>query len=86
MWISLVGGLVINLAVLLWAAARRDDRYYLMLSVGTRTFFFVMATTFVLVGRAPAMLLLFGVIDLCGGAWTYLALQADVRPAVASQR
>jgi len=34
---------------------------------------------FFLPGWAPAMLLLFGAVDLLGAVWTFLALRADAQ-------
>jgi hypothetical membrane protein len=86
-WIRVVGLLAFNIGVYLWIAA--NYRPFLEASVYSRvlvcTVFFIFAIT----GMADPMIALFGVIDLCGGLWTWFALKADVRaagPALGAQR
>ena len=44
-----------------------------------RTAVFVFFVAFVVMGFAPPMLILFGVIDLAAAAWTWSALRTDAR-------
>jgi hypothetical protein len=76
-WIRVVGVIAFNLGVYVWVAARHENRAFLEASVYTRLLTFVAFTTFALTGLGSPMLVLFGVIDLCGGLWTGLALKAD---------
>ena len=76
-WIRVVGVLAFMLGVYVWVAAKHDNRPFLEASVYTRTFVFVVLATFAIMGLGSPMLALFGVIDLCGGIWTYCALKAD---------
>jgi len=87
-WIRVVGLLVFMLGVYVWVAAKHDNRPFLQASVYTRIVVFLTLSAFAFLGPASPMLALFGVIDLCGGIWTYFALKADdqlVRRAVTSQ-
>jgi hypothetical protein len=76
-WIRVVGVIAFNLGVYVWVAARHENRAFLEASVYTRLLTFVAFTTFALTGLGSPMLVLFGVIDLCGGLWTGFALKAD---------
>lgn len=80
-WIRVVGLLAFMLGVYVWVAAKHDNRPFLEASVYTRAFVFVALSAFAILGLGSPMLALFGVIDLCGGIWTYFALKADARPA-----
>jgi hypothetical protein len=76
-WIRVVGLLVFMLGAYVWVAAKHDNRLFLEASVYTRIVVFLTLSAFALIGLASPMLALFGVIDLCGGIWTYFALKAD---------
>ncbi|HYE70345.1 MAG TPA: hypothetical protein VD932_02355 [Aquabacterium sp.] len=76
-WIHVVGVLACMIGIYAWGAGRHDNRPFLVASVGTRVLVFVAFSTFVLLGMAPPVLALFGVVDLLGAVWTGLALRAD---------
>ncbi len=76
-WIRVVGVIAFNLGVYCWVAAKHDNKPFMEASVYTRFLVFVVFTIFALLGLASPMLVLFGVVDLCGGMWTYFALKAD---------
>ncbi|WP_075796004.1 hypothetical protein [Massilia putida] len=85
-WIRVVGLLALNIGVYLWRLA--DHRPFLEASVYTRVLVCAVFFMFALTGMADPMIALFGVIDLCGGLWTWFALKADARasaPALAGQ-
>jgi hypothetical protein len=87
-WIHVVGVVAFMLGVYAWVAARHEDRHFLEASVYTRGVVFVAFTAFALLGMASPVIILFGLADLAGGVWTYLALRADarsVKPVLASQ-
>lgn len=88
-WIRVVGLLAFNLGVYVWVAAKHDNRPFLEASVYTRVFTFVVFNMFVALGLGSPMLVLFALIDLCGGLWTWFALKADgqtARPVLASSQ
>jgi hypothetical protein len=73
--------------VYIWICA--GFRPFLEASVYTRVLVFVVFLVFAIKGLVSPMIVLFGVIDLCGGLWTWFALKADARaaePALAAQQ
>jgi hypothetical protein len=76
-----LGVIVFNLGVYVWVAAKHENKPFLEASVYTRFVFFVAVTTFAFTGLASPMIIVFGVVDLLGGIWTYFALKADARSA-----
>ena len=80
-WVHVVGVLACMIGIYAWVAGRHDHRPFLVASVGTRVLVFAAFTTFVLLGLAPPVLALFGVVDLLGALWTHLALRADAQKA-----
>lgn len=79
-WIRVVGVLAFNIGVYAWIAA--GHRPFLEASVYTRFLVFAAFLAFALLGLASPMIVLFGVIDLAGGLWTWAALRADGRTHV----
>jgi hypothetical protein len=67
------------LGVYYWIAAKNETKSFLEASVYVRFLVFVTFTTFAIMGLGSPMLALFGVVDLCGGMWTYFALKVDAR-------
>ncbi|WP_288381480.1 hypothetical protein [uncultured Massilia sp.] len=78
-WIRVVGVIVFMLGVYCWVAAKHELRPFLEASVYTRFGVFIALTAFAVLELGSPMLALFGVIDLLGGVWTYLALKADAQ-------
>lgn len=76
-WIRILGALVINIGILTWVAATYDYQHILAATVWSRGLLFVLLAAFVMLGYAPPVLLIFGVIDLLAGLWTHAALRAD---------
>lgn len=76
-WIRILGALVINIGLLTWVAAMHDYKHVLAATVWSRGLLFVLLAAFVILGYAPPVLLIFGVIDLLAGLWTHCALRAD---------
>ena len=79
-WIHVIGMLVLFLGVYYWVAARGGQREFMRWTIALRASVIVFFAGFVAVGWAPPALLLFGLVDLAGAAWTWSAL---ARPAVA---
>ena len=74
-WIRVVGVLAFNIGAYYWAAAASESRPVFVVSVATRVLVFVAFTSFVLLGFAKPVLVLFGAVDLLGGIWTALTLK-----------
>ena len=75
-WIRVMGWLVLLVGYYYIQAGRHDLRQFLPWTVVARVSVFLAFAAFVLLGWAPAQLLIFGVVDLVGAVWTYLALRA----------
>lgn len=80
-WIRVVGVLAFNIGVYYWYGAKSEARPVFMASVLTRVFVPVVFIAFVVLGLASPVLVLFGVVDLAGGLWTFAALRAEPRSA-----
>ena len=76
-WIRLVGLLAFILGVYFWNAARAGDRRFFRDTLLARLIFFTGVTLFVFLRWGSPVLILFGVIDLAGAAWTWSALRAE---------
>jgi len=76
-WIRVVGMLVLVLAFYYWNAARNELRSFFRWTVAARTSVLLFFIAFVVADLASPMLILFGVIDLAGAAWTALALRGE---------
>jgi hypothetical protein len=76
-WIRVVGLLVLILAFYYIQAARYEVEPLFRWSLYCRPAAFVVFTSFVVLGFAKSMLILFGVIDLLGALWTGLALRSS---------
>ena len=80
-WIRVLGVVVMAIGMLDVACARAEQTGFFRATVGTRLFALVAFAVFAAFGIAPAMLVLFGLIDAAGAAWTFVALRS-MRPAV----
>jgi len=74
-WIRVLGLVVFNLGVYYAYAAISEARLFFMASVFTRLFALLVFGVLVVLGMAPPMLALFGVLDALGGLWTWRALR-----------
>lgn len=82
-WIRVIGLLAFNIGVFAWVAAKHEDKHFFVASVPTRCTVFLAITAFAVLGLASPVIILFGVLDLLGGLWTWLALKADARTGTA---
>lgn len=78
-WIRVVGVIVFMLGIYAWVAAKHELTPFLVASVYTRAAVCAALLIFAVTGLASPMIILFGVIELLGAIWTYLALKADAR-------
>ena len=76
-WIRVVGILVVILGFYYSTAARNELTPFLRATVIGRFTVLVCFVGFVVLGLAPPVLILFGVIDAVSAAWTGIALGAD---------
>lgn len=79
-WVHVVGVTAFMIGVYAWVAAKHENLPFLEASVYTRGVVFLAFTAFAVIGLASPMIVIFGVVDLLGGLWTYFALKADARP------
>ena len=74
-WVRVVGMLVVILGYYYSTAARHELTPFLRATVFARFSVLVFFTAFVVIGLAPPVLILFGIIDAAGAIWTGLALR-----------
>ena len=74
-WVRIVGVLTGILAFYFLNSARVDDLTFIRATVVARIVFFIAVTTLVTAGLAASRFVAFGLIDLAGAAWTWLALR-----------
>ncbi len=75
-WIRVLGVVVVALAYYYWPMGVAGNGAFMLATVHARAFVFVAFLALVVLGLAAAPLVLFGVVDLAGAAWTYVALRA----------
>jgi len=76
-WIRVNGMFVLCLSFYYVQVARNELTKFIRWTVWTRLAVICYFAAFVLLASAPKALLLFGVIDLLAGVWTWLALKKD---------
>lgn len=76
-WIRMVGLLAAILGMYFLYSVRHDDRLFFRATIYARLIFFGGVAAFALSGWGSPMLVLFGLIDLAGAAWTWLSLRAE---------
>ncbi len=74
-WIRVVGILVFNIGLYYVFMAPTNSSLFYTLTVYTRASILLWFIIFVLIGWAPATLILFGMADIAGAAWTYMAMR-----------
>jgi hypothetical protein len=81
-WIRVVGMLVLVIGAYYSLAAIAELRAFMRWSVPIRVCVLLFFAAFVVTGLAPAMLILFGCVDVAGAAWTALALRRSASQAL----
>ena len=76
-WIRVVGVLAFNIGIYYWFAAKCEAKAFFEATVYARCFVFLAFATFVALGFVNKALILFGVVELAGAVWTWLALRKD---------
>jgi hypothetical protein len=74
-WIRVVGVLVFNIGILYVVMAPTNHNLFLTVTVYLRASILVWFIAFVVIGWAPTMLIMFGVVDFAAAIWTYLELK-----------
>jgi hypothetical protein len=74
-WIRVLGVVVFNVGLFYVFMAPTNNVLFLNLSVYARLCILVWFSIFVIIGLAPMQLLIFGLTDGAGAAWTYLTLR-----------
>ncbi len=74
-WIRVLGAVVFGLGLYYVFMAYSNNGLFLMLSVYVRIYILISFIIFAVMGWAPWQLILFGLIDAAGAAWTYGALR-----------
>lgn len=74
-WIRLTGLLTAILGMYFLYSVRHDDRQFFRSTVIARLIFFAGVTTLVVLRLASPLLVVFGLVDLAGAAWTWQALR-----------
>lgn len=75
-WLNVVGMLLLFLAYYYILAAKNELTLLFRWSVYARSSVIIFFIIFALVGLAPALLIIFGVVDLLAAIWTAIALKA----------
>lgn len=78
-WIRVAGMLALYLGCYDFLASRQEWRILFRWSVAIRLTPVLAFSAFVILGLAPPILILFGLIDAAGALWTAAALRADAR-------
>lgn len=76
-WIRVVGLLMLELAYFSWRAGRHDDRAFMRWSIFARTLMLPACMAMVGYGVAEVKFLVFGMVELAGGAMTWFGLVQD---------
>ena len=76
-WVRITGLLTAILGLYFFYSVRYDDRHFFRATVFARLMFFTGVTLFVIAGWGSPMLIAFGLVDLAGAAWTWLALRSS---------
>lgn len=80
-WVRVLGIVAAVIGYYYWYAGAANARAFFVASVHGRVFVFAAFLALVLLGHAAPPLVLFGVVDLAGAVWTYLALRGEPNAA-----
>ncbi len=76
-WIRVVGMLVFLLGYYYFQVSRNEIKQFMQWTVYARSSVVVFFVVFVMLGFAPPVLILFGVIDVAAAVWTQLCLRSE---------
>lgn len=78
-WIRVLGSVAVVLGYYYWACGAANAKPFFHATLRGRALYFVLCLVLVFVYEAPPALVLFGVVDLAGAAWTALALRHEAQ-------
>ena len=78
-WIHVLGAVVFNIGLLYVFMAPTNNTLFLTLTIYLRAAVLVYFTSFVVMGWAPWQLITFGLVDMAGAVWTYVAMKSGNR-------
>ena len=76
-WVRVLGLVACVLGFYYWACALANARSFFIASVYGRAIFCAGCVALVLLASAPWQVIIFGVVDLAGAAWTKMALTSE---------
>ncbi len=76
-WILVVALMLMGLGFYYTVLGLTDVKQFFVISTIGRTTFFLATSVFIVIGKAPIGMLLFGLIDLLTAAWTAVAMHFD---------
>jgi hypothetical protein len=76
-WIRVLGVIVLNMGILYIFMAANNHVLFMTLSVYLRASVLLWFILFVALEMAPVRLIIFGLVDAAGAAWTYFALRKN---------
>lgn len=76
-WVRVLGSLALILGYYYWACGTADAKAFFRATIPGRIGFAALCVALVFAAGAPLPLLAFGVVDVLGAAWTYLALREE---------
>ncbi|MEK6782168.1 MAG: hypothetical protein AABY93_10700 [Bacteroidota bacterium] len=74
-WIHVLGAIVFAIGLYYVFMAPSNNILFFTLTAYIRASIFLWFIVFVLIDWAPPQLILFGLVDMAGAAWTYMALR-----------
>jgi len=75
-WIRVVGIIVFNIGLYYVFMAPVNQALFYTLTIYTRALILIWFIVFVLIGWAPAPLIMFGLVDMAGAIWTFIAMRS----------
>ena len=76
-WVRVLGALAIVIGYYYWAAGVGNAQAFFVASIFGRIFFCASCVALVVLAGSPWTLILFGVVDIAGATWTFLALRNE---------
>ena len=76
-YVRVLGALAIVVGYYYWACGTAGVTAFFKATIPGRLVFFALGVGLVALAGAPSTLILFGLVDLAGAAWTFMALRAQ---------